>query len=359
MVLCSLVSFSSWAAIGTVAESKGSGCEIHRAKNKLPGDKGAAIESMDIFVTGSCSGNITFKDDTKVKVTENSRLLIDDFVFDPKKSDAGKLAIKVAMGTVRYASGQVAKTNAQNVDIKTPTATIAVRGTDFNMTVDEAGQSLVILVPSCKDEKDIKLYELQENVCKVGKIDVITTVGSVTLDQAFEATYVQSATMMPTPPVVINTIEGKINNNLILSKPPEVQRAVRDAGKSKKELEQEELDADAMRQIAQRIKEAKDEKPAVVMPYTYDTGKTGCNPSTSICVIWDKPGEDAIQAKGKGIAFRTNPDHYAEVKTTGYDSNTTITIVHDDAPATAVIGSGDVGGNVVNIKQNTGVLKPR
>ena len=342
-----------------VAESKGSGCEIHRAKNKLPGDKGAAIESMDTFVTTGCVGNITFKDDTKVKVTENSRLLIDDFVFDPKKSDAGKLAIKVAMGTVRYASGQVAKTNAQNVDIKTPTATIAVRGTDFNMTVDEAGQSLVILVPSCKDEKDIKLYELQENVCKVGKIDVTTTVGSVTLDQAFEATYVQSATMMPTPPVVINTIEGKINNNLILSKPPEVQRAARDAGKSKKELEQEELDADAMRQIAQRIKEAKDEKPAVVMPYTYDTGKTGCNPSTSICVIWDKPGEDAIQAKGKGIAFRTNPDHYAEVKTTGYDSNTTITIVHDDAPATAVIGSGDVGGNVVNIKQNTGVLKPR
>ena len=359
LVLCSLVSLSSWAAIGTVADSKGSGCEIHRAKNKLPGDKGAAIESMDTFVTTGCSGNIIFKDDTKVKITENSRLLIDDFVFDPKKSDAGKLAIKVAMGTVRYASGQVAKTNAQNVDIKTPTATIAVRGTDFNMTVDEAGQSLVILVPSCKDEKDIKLYELQENVCKVGKIDVSTSIGTVTLDQAFEATYVQSATMMPSPPVVINTVEGKINNNLILSKPPEVQRAVRDAGKSKKEQEQEELEADAMRQIVQRIKDSKEEKPTTVLPYTYDTGKSGCNPSTSICVIWDKPNEDAIQAKGKGIAFRTNADHYAEVKTTGYDSNTSITIIHDDNPATAVIGSGDVGGNVVNIKQNTGVLKPR
>lgn len=357
LVICSLVCINAWAGIGSVADTKGSGCEIHRAKSKLPGDKGASIESMDTFVTAGCSSNITFKDDTKVKITENSRLLIDDFVFDPKKSDAGKLAIKVAMGTVRYASGQVAKTNPQNVDIKTPTATIAVRGTDFNMTVDEAGQSLVILVPSCKDEKDIKLYELQENVCRVGKIEVSTGVGMVVLDQAFEATYVQSASMMPTPPVVINTVEGKINNSLILSKPPEVQRAVRDAGKSKKEIEQEELEADAMRQIAQRIKEAKDEKPAVVLPYTYDSGKAGCNPSTSVCVMWDKPNEDAIQAKGKGVAFRSNPDHYAEVKTSGYDSNTIVNITHDDAPATAVIGSGDVGGNVVNIKQNTGVLR--
>ena len=359
MILCSIISFSSWAAIGTVTDSKGTGCEIHRSKNKLPGNKGASVESMDTFVTSGCSGNITFKDDTKVKVTENSRLLIDDFVFDPKKSDAGKLAIKVAMGTVRYASGQVAKTNSQNVDIKTPTATIAVRGTDFNMTVDEAGQSLVILVPSCKDERDIKQYELQENVCKVGKIDVITSVGLVTLDQAFEATYVQSASMMPTPPVVINTIEGKINNTLILSKPPEVQRAVRDAGKSKRELEQEELEADAMRQIAQRIKESKEEKPAVVLPYTFDSGKGGCNPSTNVCVNWEKTDAPDIQSKGKGVAFRSNPDHYAEVKTAGYDSNTIVSITHDDAPATAVIGSGEVGGNVVNIKQNTGVLRPR
>ena len=56
------------------------------------------------------------------------------------------------MGTVRYASGQIAKANPQQVGIQTPTATIAVRGTDFSMTVDEVGQSLVMLVPSCKDE---------------------------------------------------------------------------------------------------------------------------------------------------------------------------------------------------------------
>ena len=225
---------NAWASIGQVADTKGTACEIQRGKNKLSGTKGADVESMDTYTTGACTANITFKDDTKVKVTENSRLLIDDFVFDPKKSDAGKLAMKVGMGTVRYASGQIAKNNPQQVNIKTPSATIAVRGTDFNMTVDEAGQSLVILVPSCKDESEVKKYELEEQRCKVGKIDVSTGVGTVTLDQAFEATYVTSFSQPPTPPVVVNTVEAKINNNLILAKPQEVQRAIKDAGKTKK-----------------------------------------------------------------------------------------------------------------------------
>ena len=358
-VICLLAYLNVWAGIGTVSETKGTQCSIERGKQKLPGDKGSAIESMDTYVTGGCVSNITFKDDTKVKVTENSRLLIDDFVYDPKQSDAGKLALKVGMGTVRYASGQIAKNNPQKVDIKTPSATIAVRGTDFNMTVDESGQSLVILVPSCKEGEKVKDYELEENHCKVGKIDVTTLAGTVSLDKAFEATYVTSPNVPPSPPVVVNTIEAKISNLLILSNPPEVQRAVRDNGKNKRDRELEEMEAEQARQMQQRIKEAQQETKTVITPYTFDSGKSGCNPTTNVCVKWENSDGESIQAKGKGIAFRNNPDHYAEVKTQGYESNTTIEIVHDDAPATAVIGSGDAGGNVVRIKQNTGVLKPQ
>ena len=351
-----MISSFSFAGIGTVSETKGTSCEIQRGKNKLPGNKGADIESMDTYITGGCVSSITFKDDTKVRVTENSRLLIDDFVYDPKKSESGKLALKVAMGTVRYASGQVAKNNPQAVDIKTPTATIAVRGTDFNMTVDETGQSLVILVPSCKDEKDVKKYELEENRCKVGKIEVTTLAGTVSLDEAFQATYVMSAMQAPTPPVVLNMIEGKIGNNLIISKPNEIQKLTKDGGKSKRELELEELEAEQARQLVNRI-EKDIPKAAVVMPFTFADGAKGCNPTKDICVNWEKPDGETIQTKGKGIAFRSNPDHYAEVKTQGYESNSTINITHDDALATAIIGSGDVGGNVINIKQNSGVLK--
>jgi hypothetical protein len=357
LALLLTVASPSWAGIGTVSENKGTACEVERNKKKMSGVKGSEIESMDTYTTGACVSSITFKDDTKVKVTENSRLLIDDFVFDPKVSDAGKLALKVGMGTVRYASGQIAKNNPQQVNIKTPTATVAVRGTDFTMTVDETGQSLVMLVPSCKDESEQKKYELEENRCKVGSIVVSTGIGSVTLDKAFEATYVTSSSMMPTAPVIVNTVEGKIGNNLIIVKPSEIVQAIKDAGRSKRDAELEELEADAQRQIAMRVEKGREKEAPVLLPDTFVDGKKGCNSSTSVCVAWEKNDNADIQSKGKGIAYRNNLDHYAEVKTTGYDSNTFVSISHNDQYAFTVIGSGDPGGNIVTIIQKTGVLR--
>lgn len=313
---------------------------------------------MDTYVTGACTANITFKDDTKVRVTDNSKLLIDDFVFDPKKSDAGKLTIKAAMGTVRYTSGQIAKNNPQAVDVKTPTASIAVRGTDFTMTVDETGQSLVVLVPSCKDEKEQKKYELDEQRCKVGKISVTTLAGSVDLDQAFEGTYVMSATVAPTPPVVMNITEGKIGNNLIIVKPSEIQRAIASAQKSKREQEQEELEAEAQRQMMQRLAAANTtEDTTTKLPFRFADGKKGCDPGKSICVRWEQADAAEMSGRGRGTAFRKSEDHYAEVKTTGYSSNTSLTIIQNDSVATELIGDGSPGGNTVYIKQNLGVLK--
>jgi len=359
-LLALLLTFTgpSWAGIGTVSENKGSACEVERNKKKLSGVKGAEIESMDTYTTGACVSNITFKDDTKVKVTENSRLVIDDFVFDPKKSDAGKLAMKVGMGTVRYASGQIAKNNPQQVNIKTPTATVAVRGTDFTMTVDETGQSLIMLVPSCKDDKDIKTYELEENRCRVGSIVVSTGAGSVTLDKAFEATYVTSSTVNPTPPVVVNTIESKIGNNLIISKPQEVVQALKEQAKTKRDRELEEIEAEAQRRISMKVKETNEAiENARLLSMMEAAGKIGCNASTSVCVSWEKNDSSDIQSKGKGTAYRSNVDHYAEVKTTGYESNTFVAISHNDQYAFTIIGSGDPGGNVVNIIQKSGVLR--
>ena len=343
--------------IGSVSENKGTACAIERNKAKLPGEKGAAIESMDTYTTGSCASAITFKDDSKVRITENSKLVIDDFVFDPKKSDAGKMAMKVAMGTVRFASGQIEKNNSQNVAVRTPTATIAVRGTDFTMTVDEAGQSLITLLPSCKDPRDVKTYELEENRCKVGVIDVSTSAGTVTLDQAFHGTYVGSATAPPTPPVIMNTIESKLNNNLIIVKPPEMQRAIDKASRTKLEREREELEMEAM-QLERRAREAaaaaEAARIAALQPKEVDV----CNYQASICVRWDDPNQSDMATRGKGVAYREAPnDHYAEVKTQGYSSNTFITITQNDSPATYLIGDGSPGGNIVNIRQSTGVLR--
>jgi hypothetical protein len=177
------------------------------------------VEMADEIKTQAGKVGIKFQDDTKVQVNENSKLVIDEFVYDPKNKDAGKLALNMASGTVRYASGAIAKNNPSKVAINTPTATIAVRGTDFSATVDELGRSTIILLPSCREG-----FKTVKDDCKVGIIDVITDAGIVTLDQAFQATQVNSRSEAPRTPVTLKLTEDAISNILILSPPIQLSK---------------------------------------------------------------------------------------------------------------------------------------
>ena len=230
LVLVIMITPTAYAAVGSVTEQTGSSAQIQRNKARLDINKGTGVEMNDVVTTANSKLGLTFQDNTKVKLTEQSRLVIDDFVYDPKNKDAGKLGMKVAIGTVRYASGQVAKNNPQKVALKTPTATIAVRGTDFTMTVDEVGKSLVILLPSCPENSK------KESDCTVGEIEVMTDVGSVIMNQAFQATVAASRNQPPTPPKILDLNEGQIDNMLIIAPPKEVaanvRRIVEDLGRN-------------------------------------------------------------------------------------------------------------------------------
>jgi hypothetical protein len=199
------------AAIGDVIEQKGNSMIERQGGEELLVDKGTGVESMDTVKTANGRTAIQFVDDTRVDVTEHSKLLIDEFVYDPN-TKTGALSIKAALGTVRYASGQIAKNSRQNIKIKTPTATIAVRGTDFSMSVDEFGQSTVILLPSCTQVGSKAL-------CTVGEISVESDVGQVVLNQAFQATTISALDSAPQRPLLLDPDETFINNLIIVRKP--------------------------------------------------------------------------------------------------------------------------------------------
>ena len=212
-VLLSLT--NAWSGVGKVTEQSGP-TEIVRARKSIPSAVNTAVEMNDTIVTARSRAELTFEDATKVKITEQSKLIIDDFVYDPK-SGTGKLAMKVALGTARYASGQIAKNSPQQVAVTTPTASIAVRGTDFSMTVDELGRSLIMLLPSC-DEK----------TCVTGAIEVSNQSGSILMTQAYQATLVSTLDTPPTRPVVLSIDQANINNMLIISRPREINEENRD-----------------------------------------------------------------------------------------------------------------------------------
>jgi hypothetical protein len=217
--------------VGRVTEQTGP-TEILRNKKSVESSINTAVEMQDTVTTAKSRVTLSFEDKTTVKITEQSKLVIDDFVYDASKG-TGKLAMRVALGTARYASGQIAKNNPQAVNVRTPTATVAVRGTDFSMTVDELGRSLVMLLPSC-DTKG----------CVTGAILVSNEAGSVLLDVAYQATVVNSLTSAPSTPAVISIDQANINNMLIVSPPPEIKDTAYQTDKTA--LDKNELDVDLL-----------------------------------------------------------------------------------------------------------------
>ena len=211
LLLLLLVPFTAHASIGDVIIQEGNTVIERKDGTENTSEIDLDVFSYDVVKTGKGKTAIEFIDNTRVDVTEHSKLVIDEFVYDPA-TKTGTLAIKASLGTIRYASGLIAKNSKQNVKIETPTATIGVRGTDFTMTVDELGGSTIILLPSCDTNGN----------CFVGEIDVTSDAGQVILNQAFQATVVTTSASAPMKPVILDLDEELISNLLILSKPKEI-----------------------------------------------------------------------------------------------------------------------------------------
>lgn len=200
--------------IGEISELSGNG-EINRGDSevKLDAKIDSDIFSFDDVRTGNGRLAIQFLDDSVVKLTEHSKLVIDEFIYDPDPAKS-KLALNMASGTARFITGKLGLINKENISIKTPTASIGIRGTDFTATVDELGRSLIILLPNADGTSS-------------GEITVTTAMGVEILNEAFQATMVSAWEQEPTPAVTLgNMTLGMIDNMLIIQKPPEVVQAI-------------------------------------------------------------------------------------------------------------------------------------
>lgn len=220
VILLILLTSPSYAKIGDVIQQQGV-TDVQRKDGptfeKI--EKDFDVESYDVIKTKNGRTAIEFVDETRVDVTENSKLVIDEFVYDPNTS-TGSLALKASFGTVRYASGQIAKNSRQNIKIRTPTAVVGVRGTDFSLTVDETGNSTIILLPSCTEVP--RPGGGVDRLCVVGEIEVSSDIGTVIMNQAFQATVVETQKSNPLKPVLLDLSENMIDNMLIIRRPKEL-----------------------------------------------------------------------------------------------------------------------------------------
>ena len=240
------------AQVGSITELRGIGEVVRQdTTDSLAAELELGIASFDDVRTGNGRLAISFLDDSILRLTEHSKIVIDEFVFDPDPSQS-RLALNMASGTARFLTGALGRINRENISIRTPTATIAIRGTDFTTPVDEIGRSLVILLPNADGSPS-------------GEITVETAASLVVLNQPFQATMATVAEAAPTPPVVLTGMTlGFIDNLLIVSPPDEIVEAVDEQSGTasnildvdlleETELDENELDDDALQDEIGRL----------------------------------------------------------------------------------------------------------
>ena len=218
--------------IGDIVEHIGS-AQITRDSEQIVvvGANLPSIELYDQAETANGRMLIEFKDKAELALKEHTEVYIDEVYYDPDPSKS-KMAMRMVMGTARFASGSLGMVNKNNIDIQTPTATIAVRGTDFTTTIDELGRSLVVLLPDNFGAPS-------------GVITVFNEGGEVVLDKAYQATMVSTISSPPTNPVTIaNLTPGLIDNMFIVNPPKEVKTAIEEQARDEQDQDQGILDVD-------------------------------------------------------------------------------------------------------------------
>ena len=191
--------------IGSISELRGN-AQVVRDK-PYGAEINFGILSYDKVETANGRMGITFIDETQIRLTEHSKVLIDEFVFDPNP-DKSKMALTFAKGTARFVTGKLNKISKKNIKIRTNSALVGIRGTDFTITVDELGRSLVILLPNLDGTSS-------------GEITVETASGVVILNKPYQATTTSTYNSPPTKPVTLDITLDLIDNMLIVNPPKE------------------------------------------------------------------------------------------------------------------------------------------
>lgn len=137
---CALLAAASHAsdrpAVGHVKTVKGE-ATVTTDGQVVAARPGTPLHAGSVLSTRSASSmGVVFGDNTLMSFGPDTVLTVDEFLYEP---GAGKLKLgaRLGKGTLNYVSGAIARLQPDGVTVKTPSATIGVRGTQFLLKVDE------------------------------------------------------------------------------------------------------------------------------------------------------------------------------------------------------------------------------
>jgi len=131
-----LTALGAQAEVGQIKVAKGQ-VSVDRNGQVLPAQVGMLLEAADVLKTGADgSVGITMRDNSLLSAGPNSILALERFEFDPTTSQ-GRFDTQLRRGTLSVVSGRIAKQSPEAMTVRTPSAVLGVRGTEFVVAVDD------------------------------------------------------------------------------------------------------------------------------------------------------------------------------------------------------------------------------
>ncbi len=158
----------------TVAVKNEVTLEAGESKQKLL--KGALVHQDEIIVTGeAATAEVELLDKTKLAVGADARIVLDKFVYNAS-APADSISVNLSKGAFRFITGVAPKAS---YEIKTPTASLGVRGTVFDVYVADNGETAVLLheggVDVCNLARSCQHLDRIGSILHIGVAGVFST----------------------------------------------------------------------------------------------------------------------------------------------------------------------------------------
>lgn len=140
LLLASLVAWAEPTVAGRVEDSEGDARIYDPAQAMRPAKAGEVVREGDSIVTGADGEvHLAMEDEGQIAVRPNTRMRIAEYKAEGGSGDSSVIAL--VHGALRSVTGWIGKYNPKSYTVRTPTATIGVRGTDHETRVIPEGSS--------------------------------------------------------------------------------------------------------------------------------------------------------------------------------------------------------------------------
>jgi len=162
--------------IGKAIEVKG-GVTVVRNQKSLEVNEGFRFFKFDVVKT-SLSSSVVFAlaDGSVMSLGQRAEIVMDEIVYDDLRQD-GIIDLNLLVGSFRFVSGAIAKSGPDLIKLKTPVATIGIRGTSFAGRIFPLQSEIVLL----RDLDD-----------RVGALSIYNNMGAILIEQEYQGISVRT-----------------------------------------------------------------------------------------------------------------------------------------------------------------------